>query len=315
MVKKDKKQKGYIMKTKITTHDKLDTVIENLINKVETAGSWIKPFKTAIQGGMPINGITGKEYRGINVFTLWGTAIEKGYTSNKWYTYNSLAKINQTVIKGEKSTQIFFFKPLSVLDKDKDDGSKKTIFLLKSYNVFNQEQTDIEVEEVEVIEPTENEVIENAKEFFDNLDYLEVVKHPQPHYNPSTDTIGMPSLNDFVSAEEYYSTLGHEYIHSTGIEARLNRDGFKSTAKTDYAFEELVAEIGSIFVMARLGLNAEPIQDNSAAYLKSWLSALKNDKKMLWKASSQAHKAFTFLEEHQTEEVENALAENALEVA
>jgi len=293
------------MKTKITTHDKLDTVIENLINKVETAGSWVKPFKSAIQGGMPINGTSGKEYRGINVFTLWATAMEKGYTSNKWFTFNQLKAKKQTVIKGEKSTQIFFFKPLSVLDKDKDDGSKKTIFLLKAYNVFNLEQTDIEVETVEVTEPTENQVIENAKEFFDNLDYLEVKQHPQPHYAPGTDTIGMPSLNDFVSADEYYSTLAHEHTHATGIETRCNRDNFSSNKKTDYAFEELVAEIGSIFVMARLGLNAEPIQDNSAAYLKSWLSSLKNDKKYLWKASSQATSAYNFMLDNQYQNEEN----------
>jgi len=300
------------MAQKITNHDKLDKIVENLINKVEEAGSWIKPFKSAIQGGMPINGTSGKEYRGINVFTLWGTAMDKGYTSNKWFTFNQLKAKKQTVIKGEKSTQIFFFKPLLVNDKDADDGSKKTIFMLKSYNVFNLEQTDIEVDEVEVIEPTENEVIENAKEFFDNLDYLEVVKHSQPHYSPGTDTIGIPSINDFVSAEEFYSTLGHEYIHSTGIESRCNRDNFNSNKKTDYAFEELVAEIGSIFVMARLGLDAEPIQDNSAAYLKSWLSALKDDKKLLWKAASQAHKAFEFLDDLQ---YENTEAQVALEVA
>jgi antirestriction protein ArdC len=300
------------MKAKITNHDKLDKIVESLIAKVEDAGSWIKPFKSAIQGGMPINGITGKEYRGINIFTLWGTAMDKGYTSNKWFTFNQLKAKKQTVIKGEKSTQIFFFKPLLVDDKDADDGSKKTIFMLKSYNVFNLEQTDIEVEDVEVIEPTENAVIENAKEFFDNLDYLEVEEHPQPHYNPRADTIGIPSINDFVSAEEYYSTLGHEFIHSTGIESRCNRDNFNSSKKSDYAFEELVAEIGSIFVMARLGLDAEPIQDNSAAYLKGWLRALKDDKKMLWKASSQAHKAFEFLDDLQ---YENTEAQVTLEVA
>ncbi len=301
---------------KITNYDKLDTIVENLIAKVETAGSWIKPFKSAIQGGMPINGTTGKEYRGINVFTLWGTAMDKGYTSNKWFTFNQLKAKKQTVIKGEKSTQIFFFKPLQVEDKDKTDGSKKTIFMLKSYNVFNLEQTDIEVEVVEPTETSENEVIANAKEFFDNLDYLEVTKHSQPHYAPLSDTIGMPDIQDFVSADEYYSTFGHEYIHSTLHETRCNRkDDDKKTKKENYAFEELVAEIGSIFVMARLGLASEPIQDNSSAYLKGWLRALENDKKMLWRASSQAHKAFEFLDNCQYEDTENAEAETTLEVA
>lgn len=301
-------------KSKITNYDKLDTIVENLITKVETAGSWIKPFKTAIASGMPINGVTKKEYRGINVFTLWGTAMDKGYTSNKWFTFNQLKAKNQTVIKGEKSTQIFFFKPLLVDDKDKDDGSKKTIFMLKSYNVFNLEQTDIDVEVVEAIEPNENEVIANAKEFFDNLDYLEVIEHHQPHYAPLTDTIGMPIINDFVSADEYYSTLSHEHTHATGIKTRCNRDNFNSSKKSDYAFEELVAEIGSIFVMARLGLNTAPIQDNSAAYLKSWLETLQNDKKYLWRAASQATNAYTFMVDNQYQNEESEI-EVTLEVA
>lgn len=303
------------MAKKITNYDKLDSIVENLINKVEEAGSWIKPFKSAIQGGMPINGVTNKEYRGINVFTLWATAMEKGYTSNKWFTFNQLKAKKQTVIKGEKSTQIFFFKPLVVDDKDKV-GEKKTIFMLKAYNVFNIEQTDIEIPVVEVVEPTENEVIDNAKEFFDNLDYLEVNEHPQPHYQPLADTIGMPNINDFVSADEYYSTFGHEYIHSTMHKDRCNRvDTDKKTKKENYAFEELVAEIGSIFVMARLGLASEPIQDNSSAYLKGWLRALQDDKKMLWRASSQAHKAFEFLDNCQYDESENEEAQTTLEVA
>lgn len=296
---------------KITTHDKLDVALDNLIAKVEEAGSWIKPFKSAIQSGMPMNA-KGVEYKGINVFILWATAMEKGYTSNKWYTYKGAKEKGIQVKKGEKSTTIFFFKPIQVTDKDNiEEGATKIIFMLKSYNVFNTDQTDMEIEKIEDTEVNENEVIESAKEFFDNLDYLEVVKHPQPHYDPSTDMIGMPSINDFDDSVNFYATLAHEHTHATGIKTRCNRKDFYSTKREDYAFEELVAEIGSIFVMAHLGIDGEPIQDNSAAYLKSWLKALKNDKKYLWKASNQATKAYEFMLENQYQTV----AENTLELA
>ena len=87
------------MKAKITNHDKLDKIVENLIAKVEDAGSWIKPFKSAIQGGMPINGTTGKEYRGINIGTLQQLADGKGITvfTKEVFVANGLAGKNDLV--------------------------------------------------------------------------------------------------------------------------------------------------------------------------------------------------------------------------
>lgn len=278
----------------------LDAVIINIIERVETAGSWVKPFKTGIMGGLPTSASTGKGYNGINIFNLWAIAEDRGYKSSKWATYKQIKAAGNTVNKGEKASTVYFFKPIKI-NEEQDDGSteEKTIPYLKRYNVFNLDQTrdgDPDAVEPEIIDPIE--IIQNAEEFYSNLDYLEIRAGGQPCYIPSLDIIKIPSIQTFISAEAYYSTLGHEYIHSTGHETRLNRPQFSPKQDREaYAFEELIAELGSVLLMAHLNIEAEPVQDNSAAYLKSWLKGLKDDPKQLWKAASAASKAAERLKE------------------
>jgi len=278
------------------TKDRLNETLINIIDKVEEAGSWIKPFKASIASGAPANAQTGKYYNGINVLNLWITAADRGYTSNEWATFNQLKAKGYKVQKGEKSSEIFFFKPLQI--KEQADNIKtgssetvtKTIPMIKSYRVFSLDQTDAPkkeaTEEGAAVEP-----IAHAEEFYSNLDYLQIKEGPQPSYSPAADHITMPHINDFVGAEEFYSTLGHEYIHSTGHKTRLDRPQVASFGSEGYPYEELIAELGSVLLMAHLGLSAEPTQNNSAAYLKSWLRKLKDDPKQLWKAASAASKA------------------------
>lgn len=281
----------------MNTRDKLNEKIEKLIGQVELAGSWIKPFKQAMSCGMPQNFSTGVNYKGANVFFLWLEAMENGYSSNNWLTMNQCNKLKGKVIKGSKATPIFFFKPLSVNKEIEKDGKTETVEqyipMLKTYYVFNIEQTTLKIEDIETIENSNNELIEECENFFNALDFINVKDNNSPFYSPIQDFIGMPSINKFIDSEEYYATLAHEFIHSTGHTTRLNRD--MSNKKASYAYEELIAELGSAFVSAHLGIDKEPIQDNCKAYLKSWLKHLKDDKKYLWKAMSEASKAFEFL--------------------
>jgi antirestriction protein ArdC len=103
----------------------------------------------------------------------------------------------------------------------------------------------------------------------------------------------MPPRSAFFSAPEYYSTLFHELIHSTGNERRLARQGVVDRARFGshaYSHEELVAECGAAFLCGEAGISASTL-DNSAAYIAHWVKALKNDPKMLVNASGQAAKA------------------------
>jgi antirestriction protein ArdC len=114
---------------------------------------------------------------------------------------------------------------------------------------------------------------------------------PSAYYSPAKDHIHMPPIPTFHDAAGYYGTLAHEVIHWTGSEKRLER--IKKVANREaYAFEELVAEIGACFLGAQIG--AAPEFDQSAAYVEGWLKALKEDKRAIFCAASEAQKATDF---------------------
>ena len=105
----------------------------------------------------------------------------------------------------------------------------------------------------------------------------------------------MPEANTFRDAESYYATLAHETIHWTRHASRLDRDlGRKRFADAGYAMEELVAEIGAAFLCADLGITPET-RDDHAAYIQSWLKAMKGDKRAIFTAASHAQKAADYL--------------------
>jgi antirestriction protein ArdC len=113
----------------------------------------------------------------------------------------------------------------------------------------------------------------------------------------------MPEFDQFKQAEGYYATMGHESIHWTGHESRNNRL-LNTTRFGDeaYAFEELVAELGSAFLCAHLGIANDPRPDH-AQYIQGWLKALNGDKRAVFTAASKAQAALDFLTK-QEEEVE-----------
>ena len=118
-----------------------------------------------------------------------------------------------------------------------------------------------------------------------------------PCYIPSLDIIKMPTKGQFKTAENYYATLLHEMTHATGHKSRLNRDFTGRFGTEAYAFEELIAELGAAFMCAEFGLIGATIE-NHAFYLDNWLSILKNDKKAIFTAASQASKAADLLKSH-----------------
>lgn len=128
---------------------------------------------------------------------------------------------------------------------------------------------------------------------------------PQAYYNPVEDFIHMPPIASFHGAAEFYVTLAHEATHWTGHKSRLDRLG-RFTDRKAYAFEELVAEIGNCMTCAQLGL--APDFDQSGAYVQSWLRALKDDKRLIFKAASEAQKAAEWLMKGQQIEAEEKRA-------
>jgi antirestriction protein ArdC len=273
-----------------------EIVTERILEKLE-AGTvpWHKPWSA---GGAPRNLVSGKEYRGVNIFLLGC----QGFTSPYWLTFKQAKQLGGSVRKGEHGTPCILWKWINRSDENAETGDTETkqIPLVRYYNVFNVEQCDGISHarlEVEQDEPEPFNPIESAERI--------VASYPKPpsisedgrgaaYYRPMTDSIHMPEQETFDSEDHYYGTLFHEMAHSTGHESRLARPGVSNPIRYgshDYSQEELVAEMGAAFLAAEAGIDAEGLMDNSAAYVASWLKALRNDKKLVVFAGAQAQKA------------------------
>lgn len=251
---------------------------------------WVRPWGGA-EPGLPRNGATGRAYSGINVPLLWLTATEQGYASNEWYTYNQARLLGGQVREGEKATLITFWKDLEV-KRAGPTGEQLTekIPMLRHWTVFNRAQIDglPPIEAANVILP-EYERHRAAETVVERLG----VPGTRAAYKQDVDAIRMPAINAFRSGEAYYGTLLHEAVHATGAPSRLHRPLDSQFGTPDYAREELVAEMGAAFACAELGIKGDL---QHPEYLANWLKVLKEDKKAIFKAASQARQAVEFLQ-------------------
>jgi antirestriction protein ArdC len=242
------------------------------------------PWTTS--GTMPHNAITKKPYRGINLFLLFAPA-----SGNGWLTFKQAQEVGANVKKGEHGQKIVFFSPFVVTDEK--SGKEKSIPLLKQYTVFHTSQIEnLPAQYLDTVKPMlpECERIAQAELLLSqaNLNY----GSDKAFYRSVTDSIHLPNIGAFKKVDDFYSTALHELTHWTGHEKRCNREFGKRFGDSAYAREELVAELGSAFLMAGLGLNGI---NQHAAYLNSWIKILKEDKKAIFVAASAAQKATDFI--------------------
>lgn len=269
-------------------------VTDTIINAIEQGTApWRKEWDGAMGFPFPRR-ITGDNYQGINVLLLWIAAEQAGYKSATWMTFNQAKKLGGQVRKGQKGTGVVFFSAIEREDAETDKVQR--IPFLKRYTVFNVEQIDglpekHQPEQEESVAGGEAPIPELEGFFLQTGAKIENGPKIAPHWNPNTDVIGMPHVEAFETAHAYYGTLAHELIHWTGHQPRLDRD-MKYQTKEGRAFEELIAEIGSCFLCHHIG--AKPNLDNSAAYVESWLKALKNDKRFIFRAATQAQAASNY---------------------
>lgn len=287
------REEYFIMSKKIYNY-----VTERIIKKIEDGTvPWHKPWKSF---GFPRNFISKKPYSGVNAFMLGMSDFENPY----WATYSQIVSKGGTVKKGEKASMIIFWKMLENKGYVKGEGMSKNIPLLRYFNVFNLEQTEglekyIEKQEVEQIEFNPIDACENVVK---NFLGKPIVVHggDKACYSPMIDNIRMPKKESFYSVEEYYSTLFHEFAHSTGHKKRLDRSevmDFHGFGSHDYSKEELVAEMSASFLACITGIDVKVI-DNSASYISSWLSKIKKDPKLIIHAAAQAQKAVEYMKNH-----------------
>lgn len=256
---------------------------------------WQKPWQAGEQS--PQNLLSRKAYRGINVFLL----NSMRYSSPFWLTFKQAQELGGNIKRGEKACPVVFWKWLDV-DNDKT-GKKDRVPMLRYYSVFNVAQCEgVTVPE---LAPTsrEHSAIQAAESIVAAMPKRPEIKTglAQAFYSPGTDFVGMPAIDQFKTAEDYYSVLFHELTHSTGHQTRLNRKGVAGTegnwsafGSNPYAKEELVAEMGAAFLCGEIGIVERTI-DNSAAYVAAWLKRLQDDAKLVVQAAAQAQKAADFI--------------------
>ena len=270
------------MKTEI-----YDIVTNRIIENLEKGCiPWIKPWHT--ENTLDKNIKTGNEYNGINRIILGMS----GYQSNVWGSFKQWKDLGANVKLHEKGTAIVFYKPVSgvKVTSEGDEIIYNSVFTT-SY-IFNAEQ----VEGIE-IKPRNIE----DKPFLNNVDIDNMVlntganiRHSgnSAYYRPSEDYINMPVKSDFNDEAGYYATLLHELTHWSGAKHRLDRTKGKRFGDTQYAFEELIAELGSAFLCEKYAVKGDIRHEG---YIQSWLQALKNDNKMIFKASAYAQKSTDYI--------------------
>lgn len=293
-----------------------ELITQQIIEKLEKGIiPWKKPYKGKVI--FPMNFKSNSRYNGINCLNL----MAQGYTSPYWLTYNQAMeelgyKLKKEkgrmvwkwnldgedpkngIIKGEKGCRILFAKTFT---KENKEGKEEDVTIWKYSTVFN-------IAQIKGLEcPFDDEIIEEDIDYINNCEEAlsqmneskripEIKYHEKQiaFYRPSTDEIFTCPPERYVGAEEYYGTIFHEIIHSTGHMSRLNRDLKGGKKSQSYAKEELIAEIGACFLCGITGISTSTI-DNSVAYINSWLSHLRKDPQLIISASSSAQKAFDYL--------------------
>ena len=269
-------------------------VTDRIIAELEKGSiPWKRPW-TGVNTGA-YNRISNKPYSLLNQILLG--------RDGEWATFKQWTDLGGHIRKGEKSSFVVFWK-IQPYEDINADGEKvvKQIPLLRYYNVFHISQVDgVEPKskpELKEVEPIE--AVETIKESYKERAHIQIIETVtnKAFYSPALDYINVPCKEQYQNANEFYSTLFHEMVHSTGHKTRLDRfanDEKVAFGSESYSKEELVAELGSAMLLNQIGIETPQTFKNSAAYIQNWLQVLRNDNKFIVSAASKAEKAVNFI--------------------
>ena len=292
-------EKLYTLNTKSSQnlHQQVtDTIIQQLESgTVPWHQAWINGTQRSFK--IPKNNTTGNQYRGINILLLWVSAFSKDLATDEWASFKQWQSKGEMVKKGERGSQIVYY---DTFEKE-FEGEIQKIPFLKSSVVFNRSQlTSFQPEVVEKPVVDLTNCLMKADDFVQNTKAVIEHRDGQACYAPPSDKIYMPHREYFLNTETcsategYYSTLLHELTHWTGHQKRLDRIRNKKFADTNYATEELVAELGAAFLCAEMDIAIVDKGDH-ASYIASWLKVLKENKQCIFTAASGASLAVDYL--------------------
>lgn len=247
-------------------------ITERILAQLEQGvAPWRKPWQATAYPRF----ITGRRYRGINVFLL----ASQGYGSPLWLSYKQISQRGGRIRDDEHHTKVVFWEQITVPD---DSGGEKTVPLLRYYRVWNLEQT----EGVKVPPSVADLVTPRPAPTPDQRHHAAaaiVAGYPHPPtiresgdeawYRPGDDLVNLPPRASFDDLDAFYAAAFHELGHSTAHPSRLDRDCDYVFGSHSYGREELVAEMTAAFLAAEAGI--ETTMPNSAAYLASWITTIR----------------------------------------
>lgn len=265
---------------------------------------WVQPWSNEVGegsspvAGLPVNALTRRAYSGINVLILWGSVIAGGWASQGWLTFKQALAAGGNVRKGEHGTQVVYadrFTPEAEKERARESGTDaRSIAFLKRFTVFNVAQCEglpddflgspIALPEREIVPVAEAVIAASGIEFR--------VGGTKAFYSPGQDFIQVPPQQAFHDQVNFYRTALHELTHGAGHSSRLNRNLTGAFGSKDYAREEMVAEMGSAFLCASLGIVPTV---RHADYIGAWLEVLREDNRAIFRAASMASKAAEWL--------------------
>jgi antirestriction protein ArdC len=293
--------------------DVAQEITDEIVGLLEAGGPlpWRCPWRKT-GAGLPLRH-EGAPYRGINVFMLGLRAMARGYASPYWLSYRQAAELGGRVRKGERAATVVYYgvakcdraddAPSSVQEARPDGGDSAGAYrFLKHFSAFNADQVDglprryhPERDEADggARPIAELAAIRDAMIAGIGVDYVEGGE--RACYVRDLDRIHMPEIRRFFEAERFYATAFHELAHACEHPRRLAIDyGAKSFGNDAYARGELYAEMAAAILGATLGFTPDHIEDH-AAYVQSWLTALRGDKRFVLKAAADAQRAVDHL--------------------
>ena len=289
-----------------------DAVADRIIELLDQGQlpPWEKDWRDSANG-IPRNAVSMKPYRGVNRWMTLLTHMAMGYQDPRWLTYRQAEALGGHVRKGETSTEIVFWKRVPFRDREdggnglgrddqppEEEGKIRTYPMLRSYRVFNVEQTeDCRIEPLPQPEAQDHDPIEQAEAIIAGMpgppefQTYQNANHA-PHYAPKADMIRVPDMGRYRSTEGYYNTVFHELVHSTGHPKRLNRFDLDANAGDLHAYgrEEMTAGMGAAMLAAHAGTLATMIE-RDASYILHWRDAIKADKSMIVRSATLAQRA------------------------
>lgn len=295
-------------------NDYVKKISDQLITHIKQGTApWQKPWKAG-EHNFPYNPKTGNPYKGMNTVIL----AMQNYSDPRWLTFKQAAELGASVKKGEKSTEIMYWKTgESVIERDKDGKSildENGNVVKKAYKydrpraftarVFNAEQIiglpnlEPRISQPEPIRHAKAEAVLKAS----GANIISLNSN-QAYYDVNKDQIRLPEPQQFDTMDNYYSTALHELGHWTGHESRLNRDLNNPYGSEAYAKEELRAEIASMMLGQEIDLGHDPSRHTS--YIASWIKILENDPKEIFRAAKDAENIKNFILEFENEKTIN----------